>query len=377
MAVTTKNFDTLVKEQATAIQGKSSSLTDLTIGSIMRAFIEANAGMALWLQGLILQAIKLSRASTSTGSDLDSWVTDFGLTRLTATKAGGDVTFARASTTAASPAVTIPAGTVVKTSTGVEFAVGTTGTGYDSTLAGYVLAQGASSITLPVTAVVAGAAGNVVAGAINTYVGTLAGIATVTNAAGFTSAIDVETDAALRTRFLSFIAGLSRATKTAIGSALSGVQANLDYQIVENLTTDGVASPGYFYAVIDDGTGAVPAATITLAQKAIETYRPLGTTFGVIAATPQTINVSMTVKSSAGASTALQATVQTEVTKYLNGLKIGEDVSFTKVADTAYNSSTLVTNVSGITLSGSTSASDVVISNQQKAKAGTVAITVV
>ena len=85
----------------------------------------------------------------------------------------------------------------------------------------------------------------------------------------------------------------------------------------------------------------------------------------------------MTVKSSAGASTALQATVQTEVTKYLNGLKIGEDVSFTKVADTAYNSSTLVTNVSGITLSGSTSASDVVISNLQKAKAGTVAITVV
>ena len=377
MAVTTKNFDTLVQEQSVAIQGKSAALTDLSVGSIMRAFVEANAGLALWLQGLILQAIKLSRASTSTGNDLDSWVTDFGLERLTATKAAGTVTFARATTTPNSPEIKVAAGIVVKTATGIEFSVGTTGAGYMPTTLGYVLAKGDASITVPVVAVIAGRLGNIAAGAANTYVGTLSGIATVTNVAAFTNAIDVETDAALRSRFVSFIAGLSRATKTAIGSALAGVQPNLDYYIVENVTTTGTPSPGYFYAVIDDGSGAVPQETIALAQRAVEAYRPLGTTFGVIAATPQTINLSMTVTSSFSAAPTLEAEVQLALTSYINALKIGEDVSFTKIADTAYNSSGLVTNVSGINLSGTTSATDVIISTQQKARAGTIDVTVV
>ena len=81
----TKDFDTLVEEQAAIVQGSSSrALLDFSIGSILRAIVEAYAAVAMWLQGLILSVLSLTRAATSSGSDLDSWMADFGLTRLAA-----------------------------------------------------------------------------------------------------------------------------------------------------------------------------------------------------------------------------------------------------------------------------------------------------
>ena len=387
MAITTKNFDELVTEQRIALQGSSSSLLDLSVGSVLRAFLEANAAVALWLQGLVLQSLQYARASTATAADLDSWVADFGLVRLDATRATGDVTFSRSTTTTGSPQLFIPVGTVVKNAaSGVQFEVVASGLTYDALVAagkfdaalnGYYLTAGQSSVNLPVQAQVAGTTGNVAAGAVDSFLGTLNGVATVTNASGFVNAVDGETDEALRTRFQTHIAGLSRATKTAVGAALGGVQAGMDYQIVENLNYDDTANPGYFYAVVDDGSGSTPATTVSAASAAIELVRPLGVTFGVFAAVPQTINVTMTVKGAAGTSSILQAQVTAAVQKFLNELKIGEDVSFTKLADTVYNASTFVENVTAINLAGSTAATDVVISVKQKAVAGTVTVTVV
>ena len=53
MSITSKDFATLVSDQVTAIQGASSKLVDLTVGSILRAVVEANAAVVLWLQGIV------------------------------------------------------------------------------------------------------------------------------------------------------------------------------------------------------------------------------------------------------------------------------------------------------------------------------------
>src|SRR5574340_1688790 len=93
--ITTQDFSTIVRTIVTAIQGGARTLVDLTVGSILRAVVEANAAVMLWLQGLILQLLATTRAATSSGADLDSWVADYGLTRLPAVAATGEGSFAR------------------------------------------------------------------------------------------------------------------------------------------------------------------------------------------------------------------------------------------------------------------------------------------
>src|SRR5580704_15983127 len=95
VALNIQTFAQLVSNQAAAIQARSSALIDFTIGSIMRAFIEATASVALWLEGLIAYVLTLTRAGTSQGTDLDSWMNDYGVIRLSSSFAAGAVTFSR------------------------------------------------------------------------------------------------------------------------------------------------------------------------------------------------------------------------------------------------------------------------------------------
>ena len=87
MALQLQNFSTLVSNAAAAVQGAAVQLVDLTVGSTLRAILEANASMALWLQWLIVQVLQTTRAATSLGSDLDSWMADFAFARLPANAA--------------------------------------------------------------------------------------------------------------------------------------------------------------------------------------------------------------------------------------------------------------------------------------------------
>ncbi|MDE2354611.1 MAG: baseplate J/gp47 family protein, partial [Betaproteobacteria bacterium] len=167
MTIVSQNFATLVANQVAAIQGAATKLVDLTIGSILRAVVEANAAVALWLQGLVLTLLAKTRAATSNGADLDSWVGDFGLTRLPAVATTGAVTFARFTPT---NAATIPIGSVVQSGDGSQkytVTIDATNPAYSAGAGGYVIAAGVSSVTVPVQNTVAGAAGNAAAGVVS------------------------------------------------------------------------------------------------------------------------------------------------------------------------------------------------------------------
>lgn len=82
MALNTKTFDQLVSDQANAMQGVARILLDFTDGSDFLATVQANAGNSLWLQALITALLAVARLQTSSGSDVDSFVEQFFLSRL-------------------------------------------------------------------------------------------------------------------------------------------------------------------------------------------------------------------------------------------------------------------------------------------------------
>ena len=146
MAISTKDFTTLVRETVTAVQGYAKPLVDLTVGSVFRAIVEASASGTVWLQSLILQVLAITRAATSSGGDLDSWVGDFGVTRLPATFATGQVTFSRFTP---SQQAVVPIGATVQTGDGSQqysVVVDAANPAYNATLGGYVAAAGTASV---------------------------------------------------------------------------------------------------------------------------------------------------------------------------------------------------------------------------------------
>jgi uncharacterized phage protein gp47/JayE len=373
MPITTKDFPSLVSQQVAAIQAGTSTLIDLTVGSVLRAIVEANAAVILWLQGLILQLLATTRAATSSGADLDSFVADFGLARLAAIAATGKVTFSRFTATMQA---TIPIGTTVQTADGTQaytVVADVSNSAYNATLGVYVIPAGTSSAQVTVLAATAGTGANAAAGQINTLASAVPYVDTVTNAAAFTTGANAETDDALRRRFVGYIASLSKATKNAIGTGITGVQPGMHYTLVENQTYAGATQLGFFFAVVDDGTGVPPSSLITQVSTAIDAVRPLTSTFAVYAPVVVTANIAMTVSVAAGYDgTATKATVQAALLALVNGLQLGQTLPYTRLVQAAYDASPGVTNVTAITLNGGTA--DLTANTYSVIKTGTITI---
>jgi uncharacterized phage protein gp47/JayE len=373
MAISTKDFATLVSDQVTAIQGAASQLVDTRIGSILRSLVEANAAVVLWLQGIVLTLLSTSRAATSSGADLDSWVGDYGLTRLPAVAATGAVTFSRFTPTAQA---VVPIGSLVQTTDGSQRFIVTIDTGnsaYNSGLGGYVMAIGISSVIVPVAAQVAGYAGNAAAGIITTLTQTIAGVDSVTNALQFTNGADAESDTALRARFVNYINSLARATKAAVKNAAQSVAANLTALVIENTNYSGGAQLGYFTVVVDDGSGNPPSGTLLAAYAAVDAVRPMGSSFGVFPPTIVTANITIAVTVAAGYdTTGTRALVQTAITAYVNALPLGATLYLARLTQVAYDATTGVANVTASTINGN--AADLTASTVSVIKAGSVVV---
>lgn len=370
---TTKTFSTLVQEQVTAIQAVCATLVNFTIGSILRSIVEANAAVSLWLQGLILQLLATTRASTATAADLDTWMADFGLTRLAAVAASGAVTFSRFTPT---NQATVPVGTLVQTADGTEvFAVtvDTANPAYNAGLGAYVIAALTAAVTVPVQASVAGSAGNVSANSITLLTSAMPGIDTVTNAFAFANGLNAESDVSFRARFVNYINSLSKATIAAVGAAIMNVQQGLTYTITENLNYAGSANQGYFYVVVDDGSGAPPSPLLNSVGNAIDLVRPVGSSFGIFAPVLLTANISMTITTDVGYTHAtVVSQVAAALAAYVNALPLGATLRYTRLAQIAYDTSPGVINVTVVLLNAGTA--DLAATAKQIIKAGTVVV---
>lgn len=355
MQLSLQNFSTLVEGMAAAVQGAASSLLDLTTGSVLRAILEANASLALWLQWLVVQVLATTRLATSTGADCDTFGADFGFFRLPAVAAVGQVTFSRFTPTVAA---FIPVATAVSTSGNAQSFVvmaDPTNPAYSASMGGYNLAAGVASVTVQIAANVAGSAGNVQPGAITVISSALAGIDSVTNAAVLTGGIDAESDAAFKLRFGNYLASLSKATDLAIGAAITGVQQGLSYVISENIDQTGAIQMGHFVVTVDDGSGSPPATLLSTVQQAVDAVRPVGSSFAVQAplVTPADVSLNLTLVAGASQQTAVAA-VATAIEAYIASLGVGASLNFTRLAQLAYSASGSVINVSAVLLNGGT-----------------------
>lgn len=353
MQLSLQSFSTMVETMAASIQGAVSQFIDLSVGSVIRALLEANAAIATWLQWLIVQVLQATRLATSAGADCDSFGADFGFTRLPAAPASGVVTFARFA-----PVLNafVPVGTVVITVDGSQsFAVtpAADNPAFNPSLNGYTLAVPTASIDLPVTALVSGSAGNILAQNIGLIGTAVAGIDTATNNAAFSGGVDPESDAAFRARFGNYLASLSRATVGAIQETIAGVQQGLSATITENVDPSGANSPGEFVVTVDDGSGAPPASLLSTVQLAVDAVRPVGTRFSVQPPRITQASVTMLLTLMPGAvQQSVVALVGAAIVAYIDSLPVGSALAYTRLAQIAYDASTQVINVSGVALNG-------------------------
>jgi uncharacterized phage protein gp47/JayE len=371
----TKDFQTIVREQVAAIQGGSSrTLVDLTVGSVLRAIVEAYAAIALWLQGLILKVLAITRAATSTGADLDSFMLDYGLVRLSAVGATGQATFARFTPTLQA---VVPIGAIVQSADGTQqyaVTIDTTNTAYNPGFGGYVIGAGITSVTVPIAAVSPGVAGNAAIGGINTLGQAIAGVDTVSNAAAIITGEDPETDTAFRARFVNFLASLAKATEGAISYAATSVQTGITCAVVENQDYGGADHIGYFYVVIDDGSGAPSSDLLTTIRNAVDTARGFTINFGVFGPVVVTANVSMHLVLAPGyLSGPIIAAVQAAITAYTSSLSLGVGLNWSRLSQIAYDASPAVVNVNSVLLNSATV--DIAATAKQVIKPGTVTVT--
>jgi uncharacterized phage protein gp47/JayE len=373
MQLSLQNFSTLVEGMAAAVQGAANALLDLTVGSVLRAILEANAALALWMQWLMVQTLATTRLATSSGADCDSFAADFSFARLPAVAATGQVTFARFTP---SIAAFIPVGTGVSTADNSQnFVViaDPANPAYNASAGGYTLAAGLSSVTAALVANEAGSAGNVQPGAISLLSSAVSGVDTVSNAQALTGGADAETDTAFRARFGNYLASLSRATNLAIGAAIAAIQQGLSYSVRENVNQTGAAQMGHFVVTVDDGSGNPPVSLLSTVQQTVDSIRPVGTSFAVQGPVVSTANISVTLVTSAGASHAAAVTaVASAFEDYISGLPIGATLSYTRLAQLAYGASSAVTNLSGLLLNGGTA--DLVPGLFGVVRAGTISV---
>ena len=373
MQLSLQNFSSLLQTMAAGVQGAATRLLDLSVGSTLRAILEANASIGLWMQWLIVQVLGVTRAATSTGADLDSFVNDFGLIRLPAQTANGMLTLSRYTATLAA---FVPVAAQVRSSDGSQsfaIAAAPANAAWIAALNGYSVAAGVGSITVPANAVTPGAAGNIQAGTATVLGTAIAGVDTVTNPGPFANGLDAEPDAALRVRFANYIQSRTRGTRLAVASAIDGVRVGLSYTIAENMDAGGNSVAGSFLVTVDDGSGAPPAALLASCAAAVDAVRPVGTVFTLRAPTIWSASITLTlgVTDSTRRPDAVAA-VTAALSAYVNALPVGAALYWSRLAQIAYDASPLVSNVSGLILNGGPN--DLLVPAYAVAKIGTLSV---
>lgn len=387
MALGTKSFSQMLQDFAAAAQGVCATLIDFITGSIERAIAEAQAGVGLWLQGLVLQALVASRLSTavdaagannSIGPDVDSFVGDFGFTRFAATPATGAVTFARVTPTnqAIIPAAQVvdgviqPGGAILQTADGTQsFTViaDNTQASYSPALSAYVINPNVANCVATVQANNPGLQGNILAGTVTVIQTGIAYVDTVTNAAAFTIGRNAETNGALQTRFTNEFGSLSKGTTAAILAAISAYNSNL--QATVQLTPQSYPA---VTVTVDDGSGNIPANLLAGAAAVVAATVADGISFAVHAATTLTANVLMSITTATGYNhSSVCAAVQTAIGDYINALGEGNQLDFYNLPGVAQGVAG-VTGITSLSLNGGNS--NVIPTPSQTVKSGTIAV---
>jgi len=332
MPLTVQTPTQIVANLQNGITAYTTKVKNFTSGSIAGAVVNSFAAMVLFLQQLAQYLVTVSRAATSAGADLTSFVADYYLTptRVAATFAQGPLTFARFQ--AAPAQVVIPVGTIIQNkvlppAASIQYQViaDISNTNFNASLNGYPIAQGGTSVAVTVQALIAGSASNVQAGSLISINSTNVPADSVVQSFAIQNGFDTETDAALRVRFQAYISSLAKATAASVKSAILSTQPGLTFTINDGLNAAGSIQSAFFTIVADDGSAAIPPNTLTTISNAVTLVRAAGVSFTAIAPTNATITVALTGTTIQPAfnATTVRAAVQLAIIAYINANGVG------------------------------------------------------
>lgn len=377
MPITLRSFSTLVSNGISVAKSTMGAIVSFGEGSVELALLEASAGTSLWLQYLAYQVFMRTRLSTSQGTDCDSFVNDYGMTRLPGTPTTGLVVLSCFNYTQTSAAVAV--GSSVRTIDGTMYSVtqDSTNPNWSAAQSAYIRPQGVQSITVPVQAQVAGASGNAAVGAICLLGSAIPGIDTVSNTAAFVNGADQETDAQLRARFPLWLSSKATASRPAVLNAIVGVQNGISAQLLDCQDASGNPENGYFTAVVDDGSGNPPDSLLSQVYANVAAVKALGVGFAVVAPIDILANVSMTVAVPTGTSLSnVMTAIQNAITSDIEAQQVGAGYLYSRLGYLAYTSAgAQVNGVSGVTLNGGTQ--DIPAQTRAVVRPGTISINVV
>ena len=365
----------LVNEQAAAMNALATVSLDFSVGSYERALVETNAGVAISLESLNAYAVAIARAQTSFGADLDSWCGQFNFPRIPAQPATGDETFSRYTSTAqANISVGVE---VYSISNGVTYSVtaDTTNPNFSPRLNAYVLPAGISSITIPIVAQTPGIIGNSLANQITTLSSVVPYVDFVFNPSALDTGQDAESDSAYRSRFILYINGLSKGTYQALLEAVSEVPGVQREKLTENKNLDGSDHYGYFYALVDDGTGTASPDLLSQAYNAVYNTRGFTIQPAVFPPTQYPINISMSVTTDGSTDdSTVQNLITSALSNYINSQSFSAFFAYSEIPKFAYDADNSVLNVFGWTLNSGNS--DVQLTGQNIPIVGTLSVVV-
>ena len=229
-----------------------------------------------------------------------------------------------------------------------------------ATTAAAVLPAGQTSVAVPITCIVAGAAGNTGPGTVVVLKTSIAGISGVSNLLGLTNGANTELEAARRIRFTEFISTLSRGTEAAVLYGVKTAYITGSGDITEQVADAKIAGPpdsgsaGAFTCYIYNGSTGASSDLVTLAQtitdgyidptgRKIPGYKAAGVIATVAAATTTALDVTAVVQTAPGANkTLIQTQVETAIAAYFQTMRIGATFVYNDLV-------ALIMNVTGVT----------------------------
>lgn len=272
---------------------------------------------AVWAQ----EVLKRGFASTTFGSYLDLRCEEHGLSRRPAVKAAGQVTFTGRA------GMTVPAGTRVATA--ADPVTNTPSVEFET--AGDIVLDAQGQGVADVTAVEAGASGNVAAGAVTIVVSSLSGMKAVANAAAMAGGADAESDESLLNRY--WIKVRSPGTS---GNKADYIQWAMSVPGVGGAQVEPLwDGPGTVKVVLLDGNKRAASPQVVAAvQESIaptdggDGLAPIGAKVTVEAATEVPISLSVSTITYASSTTldAVKAAIEEGIRDYLAQLAFTDPI---------------------------------------------------
>lgn len=323
---------------------KASGITDRNVGSVNRTLAEAVASRLEDVYDLLLYNYQSAFLDTAQGDSLDALVKLVGIARVEASKATGKLMFYTDENVTSD--LTIPIGTTVQTTGGVQFQtieVGVIYTGYNYTCDSGGTEQGVLS-----EAVTAGDEGNVGSGTITVFVGTPPSpLLTAVNNPSiingiqnlFSGGADDETDETLRTRAGSAIITAGRGTKDAIRGALLAISGVAE-ATVHDFVDDSAIPLGETHITVLGTTVPLDesGSTWQTVLSTVDDYRSAGVRPVVKQPWQRFIyleGTSMTLKGSDYDKDVVATSVGDALASYLDGFEIGDDLLWNGIINAA------------------------------------------